>query len=215
MRHGDKINNLGRTASHRRAMLANMAIALIEHKRITTTLAKAKALRKYVEPLVTKAKSNTTHSRRVVFSYLQNKEAVTELFGPIADKIGERPGGYMRVIKLGFRRGDGAETAMIEFVDFNETYNPNAGKVRQAKKTRRGGRRSAAAAPAAPAPEAPAAETVAETTEEVVAAAEETAAEAVEAAEEVVAEATEEVADAAEEAGEEGSEEEKKDDEKA
>lgn len=236
MRHGDKINNLGRTASHRRAMLANMAIALIEHKRITTTLAKAKALRKYVEPLVTKAKSNTTHSRRVVFSYLQNKDAVTELFGPIADKIGERPGGYMRVIKLGFRRGDGAETAMIEFVDFNETYNPNAGKVRQAKKTRRGGRRSAAAAPAAPAPEAPAAETteeavveavaaeevveqvaetVAETTEEVVAAAEETAAEAVEAAEEVVAEATEEVADAAEEAGEEGSEEEKKDDEKA
>ncbi|MCB9306048.1 MAG: 50S ribosomal protein L17 [Lewinellaceae bacterium] len=240
MRHGDKINNLGRTASHRRAMLANMAIALIEHKRITTTLAKAKALRKYVEPLVTKAKSNTTHSRRVVFSYLQNKEAVTELFGPIADKIGERPGGYMRVIKLGFRRGDGAETAMIEFVDFNETYNPNAGKVRQAKKTRRGGRRSAAAAPAAPAPEVPAAETteeavveavaaeevveqvaetVAETTEEVVTAAEETATEAVEAVEEVVAEATEEVADAAEEvadaaeeAGEEASEEEKKDD---
>ena len=127
MRHGDKINNLGRTASHRRAMLANMAIALIEHKRITTTLAKAKALRRYVEPLVTKSRSNTTHSRRVVFSYLQNKEAINELFGPIAEKIGDRPGGYMRVIKLGFRRGDGAETAMIEFVDFNETYNPNAG----------------------------------------------------------------------------------------
>ncbi|MEZ4943816.1 MAG: 50S ribosomal protein L17, partial [Saprospiraceae bacterium] len=128
MRHGDKINNLGRTASHRRAMLANMAIALIEHKRITTTLAKAKALRRYIEPLITKAKNNTTHSRRVVFSYLQNKEAIKELFSTVADKIGDRPGGYVRVIKLGFRRGDGAETAMIELVDFNEVYNPNAGK---------------------------------------------------------------------------------------
>ncbi|MCA9406121.1 MAG: 50S ribosomal protein L17, partial [Candidatus Omnitrophica bacterium] len=106
MRHGDKINNLGRTAAHRRAMLANMAIALIEHKRITTTLAKAKALRRYVEPLSTKANNNTTHSRRVVFSYLQNKEAIKELFGTVADKIGDRPGGYVRVIKLGFRRGD-------------------------------------------------------------------------------------------------------------
>lgn len=139
MRHGDKINNLGRTSAHRRALLANLAIALIEHKRITTTVAKAKALRRYVEPLVTKAKDNTTHSRRVVFSYLQNKEAVHELFSNVAAKIGDRPGGYVRVIKLAFRRGDGAETAMIEFVDFNEIYNPNAGKVKVAKKTRRGG----------------------------------------------------------------------------
>ncbi|TNE66568.1 MAG: 50S ribosomal protein L17 [Bacteroidetes bacterium] len=139
MRHGDKINNLGRTAAHRRALLANMAASLIEHKRITTTLAKAKALRRYIEPLITKAKNNTTHSRRVVFSYLQNKEAIKELFGPIAEKIGDRPGGYVRVIKMGFRRGDGAETAMIELVDFNEVYNPNAGKEKKAKRTRRGG----------------------------------------------------------------------------
>ncbi|MEQ1745239.1 MAG: 50S ribosomal protein L17 [Saprospiraceae bacterium] len=138
MRHGDKVNNLGRTASHRRAMLANMAISLIEHKRITTTLAKAKALRRYVEPLLTKAKDDTTHSRRVVFSYLQNKEAIKELFSTISEKIAHRPGGYVRVIKLGFRRGDGAETALIELVDFNESYNPNAGKVKKAKKTRRG-----------------------------------------------------------------------------
>ena len=139
MRHGDKINNLGRTAAHRRALLANLAISLIEHKRITTTVAKAKALRRYVEPLVTKAKENTTHSRRIVFGYLQNKDATQELFSNVAAKIGERPGGYVRVIRLGFRRGDGAETAMIEFVDFNEIYNPNAGKVKTTKKTRRGG----------------------------------------------------------------------------
>ena len=138
MRHGDKVNNLGRTSAHRRALLANLAIALIEHKRITTTVAKAKALRRYVEPLVTKSKENTTNSRRVVFSYLQNKEAVTELFTTVAAKVGERPGGYVRVIKLAFRRGDGAETAMIEFVDFNEVYNVNAGKVKTTKKTRRG-----------------------------------------------------------------------------
>jgi large subunit ribosomal protein L17 len=144
MRHGDKLNNLGRTAAHRRALLANLAISLIEHKRITTTLAKAKALRRYAEPLITKAKDNTTHSRRVVFTYLQNKDAITELFGNIASKIGDRPGGYLRVIKLGFRRGDGAETAMIEFVDFNETYNPNAGKTRAVKKTRRSGARKPA-----------------------------------------------------------------------
>ncbi len=139
MRHGDKVNNLGRTSSHRRALLANLAIALIEHKRITTTVAKAKALRRYAEPLITKSKDNTTNSRRVVFSYLQNKEAVNELFSTVATKIGERPGGYLRVIRLGFRRGDGAETAMIEFVDFNEVYNLNAGKVKTTKKTRRGG----------------------------------------------------------------------------
>ena len=213
MRHGDKVNNLGRTASHRRAMLANMAISLIEHKRITTTLAKAKALRQYVEPLVTKAKDNSTHSRRVVFSYLQNKNAIIELFGPIAEKIGERPGGYVRVVKLGFRRGDGAETAMIEFVDFNETYNPNAGQVKTAKKTRRGGRKAAAVAAetAAPVAEAIAAEEVAEAVaeapvvEEVVAAAEEAAP----AVEETVAE----VAEAAPEAP--AAEEEKKDEEQA
>lgn len=182
MRHGDKINNLGRTASHRRALLANMAIALIEHKRITTTVAKAKALRRYVEPLLTKAKDNSTHSRRVVFSYLQNKEALKELFGTVAAKIGDRPGGYVRVIKLGFRRGDGAETAMIELVDFNETYNPNAGKVKVAKKTRRGG--SGVAKPAvvaAPVAETPAAEEVAAPVADVV---EETVAPVAEVAEE-------------------------------
>lgn len=172
MRHGDKINNLGRTAAHRRALLANLAIALIEHKRITTTLAKAKALRRYVEPLITKAKDNTTHSRRVVFSYLQNKDAVKELFGDVALKIGERPGGYVRVIKLGFRRGDGAETAMIELVDFNEVYNPNAGKVKTTKKTRRGGGSGGAkkaegsdAAAVAVAPAAPVVEDVVEVAE--------------------------------------------------
>lgn len=191
MRHGDKINNLGRTKSHRRALLANLAIALIEHKRITTTLAKAKALRRYAEPLLTKAKDNSTHSRRIVFGYLQNKEAIKELFGPVAEKIGDRPGGYLRVIKLGFRRGDGAETAMIELVDFNETYNPNAGKVRQAKKTRRGGRKAAGVAAEAPVVEEAAAEEVvaapvADVVEEVAA--------PVEAAVETVAEVAEEVA---------------------
>ncbi len=223
MRHGDKVNNLGRTAAHRRAMLANMAISLIEHKRITTTLAKAKALRRYVEPLVTKAKDNTTHSRRVVFSYLQNKEAIKELFSTVAEKIGERPGGYLRVIKLGFRRGDGAETAMIEFVDFNEVYNPNAGKVKQTKKTRRGGKKAAAAVVAtetsiedvAVADEAVEAVADEPVVEEVVAAAEEAVAQVEEtaaAAEEVVAEAAEEVAEAsAEEAPAAPVEEEKKD----
>jgi large subunit ribosomal protein L17 len=194
MRHGDKVNNLSRTAAHRRALLANLAISLIEHKRITTTLAKAKALRVYIEPLVTKARENTTHQRRVVFSYLQNKEAIKELFGPIAEKIGERPGGYTRVIKLGFRRGDGAETALIEFVDFNETYAPNAGKVKQAKKTRRGGKKavavSATEAPVVVAEEAIAdsAEAIEEVVTAPVEAAEEAVAEVVETAEETVAE---------------------------
>jgi len=136
MRHGKKLNHLKRKAAHRKATLSNMASALIQHKRINTTLAKAKALRQYIEPLVTKGKSNTTHSRRVVFSYLQNKDSVTELFGPIADKIGDRPGGYTRVIKTGFRKSDGAEMAMIEFVDFNSVYNPNKEKA-EAGKTRR------------------------------------------------------------------------------
>jgi large subunit ribosomal protein L17 len=206
MRHGDKINNLGRTASHRRALLANLTIALIEHKRITTTLAKAKALRRYAEPLITKAKDNTTHSRRVVFSYLQNKEAVTELFSTVANKIGERPGGYLRVIKLGFRRGDGAETALIEFVDFNEVYNPNAGKTRAAKKTRRGGVRKAAPTAAAVVAEEPTVATeevtaVEAAVEEVVEAPVEAVAAPVEAAVEEVTEVVEEtVAEATEEA---------------
>lgn len=138
MRHGDKINNLGRTASHRRALLSNLACELIAHKRIVTTLAKAKALRTYVEPLITKGKENTTHQRRVVFSYLQDKEAITELFSTIAEKIGGRPGGYTRIIKLGIRQGDNAEMGMIELVDFNEVYGKGKGEVKEAaKKTRR------------------------------------------------------------------------------
>lgn len=139
MRHGDKINNLGRTASHRKALLENLSCELIAHKRIVTTLAKAKALRKYVEPLITKGKENTTHQRRMVFSYLQDKEAVTELFSTIAEKIGGRPGGYTRVIKLGIRTGDNAEMAMIELVDFNDVYGKGKGETKDtAKKTRRG-----------------------------------------------------------------------------
>jgi large subunit ribosomal protein L17 len=148
MRHGDKINNLGRTASHRRALLSNLAIQLIAHKRIVTTLAKAKSLRTYVEPLITKAKENTTHQRRVVFSYLQDKAAVTELFGPVAEKIAGRPGGYTRIIKLGARMGDNAETALIELVDFNEIYGKGKGEAKEAaagKKTRRAGGRKKAA----------------------------------------------------------------------
>jgi large subunit ribosomal protein L17 len=157
MRHGDKNNNLGRTASHRAAMLSNMTCQLITHKRIVTTLAKAKALRKYAEPLITKGKENTTHQRRVVFSYLQDKEAVTELFGPIAEKIGGRPGGYTRIIKLGIRHGDNAERAMIELVDFNEIYGKGKGEVKEAAKKTRRSRTSTKKADTA-APEAPAAE---------------------------------------------------------
>ncbi len=138
MRHGKKFNHLGRTASHRKALLSNMACSLIEHKRINTTVAKAKALRVYIEPLLTKSKEDTTHSRRTVFSYLQNKEAVTELFRTIAPKIAERNGGYCRIIKTGFRLGDGADTAMIELVDFNELYSAKS----DAKKTTRRSRRS-------------------------------------------------------------------------
>ncbi len=120
MRHGKKNNHLGRTASHRKAMLSNMASSLIEHKRINTTLAKAKALRTYIEPILTKSKTDSTHSRRVVFSYLQNKEVVTELFRDVAPKIADRPGGYTRIIRTGYRLGDNAEMCMIELVDFNE-----------------------------------------------------------------------------------------------
>ncbi len=139
MRHGDKINNLGRTASHRRALLSNLACELIVHKKIVTTLAKAKALRTYVEPIITKGKENTTHQRRIVFSYLQDKEATAELFSTIAEKIGGRPGGYTRVIKLGIRQGDNAEMGMIELVDFNEIYGKGKQEMKEgAKRTRRG-----------------------------------------------------------------------------
>ena len=158
MRHNKKFNHLSRTADHRNAMLANMTISLIMHKRITTTLAKAKALRKYAEPLINHCKDDSTHSRRVVFSYLQNKEALKELFGPVAEKVGDRPGGYTRIIKLGHRYGDAAPTAFIELVDFDENMSKTAGKA--AKKTRRSRKSSAKAE--APAAEAPAAEATAE-----------------------------------------------------
>jgi len=138
MRHGDKIKNLSRTKSHRDALLSNLAVALITHKRIVTTVAKAKALRVYVEPLITKSKTNTTHQRRVVFSYLQDKEAITELFSAIAEKVAGRPGGYTRIIKLGARTGDNAEMALIELVDFNDIYGKGKGETKEAtKKTRR------------------------------------------------------------------------------
>jgi large subunit ribosomal protein L17 len=159
MRHGDKIKNLGRTASHRKALLTNLAIELIQHKRIVTTLTKAKALRTWIEPLITKAKDNSTHSRRVVFSYLQNKEAVTELFSTVAEKIASRPGGYTRVLKLGIRVGDNAEKAMIELVDFNEIYGKGKGEAAApAKKTRRAGGAAKKKADAAAEAAAPAAE---------------------------------------------------------
>ncbi len=154
MRHNKKFNHLGRTHSHRAAMLSNMATSLILHKRITTTLPKAKALRVYVEPLITKAKDDSTASRRVVFSYLQDKFAIKELFGTIAQKVGDRPGGYTRIIKLGKRANDDADMAFIELVDFDE----NMAKT-EAKKTRtRRSRKSAPKAEAAPAAEAPVAE---------------------------------------------------------
>ncbi|MFM8361068.1 MAG: 50S ribosomal protein L17 [Haliscomenobacter sp.] len=148
MRHGNKVNALGRKAAHRHALLRNLAIALIEHKSITTTLAKARELRKYIEPLITKSKNDTTHNRRVVFSYLQNKEAIKELFGTVRDKVGERPGGYARVIKLGFRKGDAAEIAMIELVDFNAVYQAGDSSSKSAaskRRGRRGGKAKAAA----------------------------------------------------------------------
>ena len=154
MRHGKKFNHLGRTADHRRAMLANMAISLIMHKRITTTLAKAKALKKYVEPLITRSKDDSTNSRRVVFSSLQNKEALKELFGVVGPKVGERPGGYTRIIKLGHRQGDGADIAFIELVDFDE----NMLKTAKAEKKTRRSRKSATPKAEAPAAEAPKAE---------------------------------------------------------
>ncbi len=142
MRHGNKVNNLSRKAPHRKAMMANMGSSLIEHKRIVTTLAKAKALRGFIEPLITKSKTDTTHSRRVVFSYLRSKEATAELFREVAPKVMDRPGGYTRIIKLGARLGDNAETAMIELVDFNELMLADGGVKK--KKTRRRGKKSTA-----------------------------------------------------------------------
>ena len=153
MRHGKKINHLGRKTAHRHSMLANMANSLIEHKRINTTVAKAKALKQFVEPLVTKSKEDTTHNRRLVFAKLRQKDSVAELFRTVAPKVGDRPGGYTRIIKLGNRLGDNADMAMIELVDFNEIY--NAGKATKKKTTRRSrrgagtGTEAAAAAPAA------------------------------------------------------------------
>nr|WP_284651745.1 50S ribosomal protein L17 [Flavobacterium buctense] len=139
MRHGKKVNHLSRQTGHRKSMLANMACSLIEHKRIITTVAKAKALKQFVEPLVTKSKEDTTHNRRIVFAYLRNKYGVTELFREVAPKVGDRPGGYTRIIKMGNRLGDNADMAMIELVDFNELY--NGGKKEEKKaKSRRGGK---------------------------------------------------------------------------
>lgn len=147
MRHGNKINHLGRKTAHRKALLMNLSNSLIAHKRIRTTLAKAKELRKHIEPLLNKAKQDTTHNRRILFSYLQDKESIKELFGVIADKIAARPGGYTRIIKLGFRKGDAAEIAMIELVDFNEIYNNAPGEAASKKKrSRRGGGKSKAVA---------------------------------------------------------------------
>ena len=151
MRHGKKINHLSRKTAHRSAMLANMACSLIEHKRINTTLAKAKALRKYVEPLITKSKDDTTHNRRVVFSYLKDKKASSTLFRDVAPKISDRPGGYTRIIKLNNRLGDNAEMAMIELVDFNELLTKD--QVKKKKTRRRGGKKTASSAPVSdPAP---------------------------------------------------------------
>ena len=157
MRHAKKINHLGRKDAQRKAMLSNMATSLIMHKRISTTLAKAKALRMYVEPIVTRSKDDTTHSRRMVFSELQNKYAVTELFREISPKIMDRPGGYTRILKTGFRKGDNAEMCIIEFVDFNETYTVDKAK-KKATRTRRSSKKSAAAPVENVAAEAPVAE---------------------------------------------------------
>ena len=161
MRHNKAINHLGRKSGHRKAMMANMATSLIMHKRIQTTVAKAKALKTYVEPLITKSKEDTTHSRRTVFSYLKNKEAVKELFGVIAPKIADRPGGYTRVLHTGFRLGDGSDMALIELVDFNEAALASAKKETK-KSTRRSRAKKAEAAPAAEPAEAPAEEPKAE-----------------------------------------------------
>ncbi len=149
MRHGKKVNHLGRKTAHRKSMLANMACSLIEHKRINTTVAKAKALKGFVEPMITKSKEDTTHNRRIVMARLRQKDAVTELFRDVAVKVGDRPGGYTRIIKLGNRLGDNADMAMIELVDYNEIYNAGkATKTKTTRRSRRGGSKPAAAAPA-------------------------------------------------------------------
>lgn len=160
MRHGKKFNHLGRTDSHRKAMLSNMANSLIKHKRITTTVAKAKALRKYVEPLITKSKNDTTHSRRSVFSYLKDKEAVNILFREVSEKVAARPGGYTRIIKLENRLGDNAEMAFIELVDYNTVYTSGAGASPEKKSTRRRGRGRKKAGATTAAPDAAVEETV-------------------------------------------------------
>lgn len=161
MRHNKSINHLGRQSGHRKALLSNLACSLILNKRITTTVAKAKALQSYVEPLITKSKEDTTHSRRIVFSYLKNKEAVTELFRTVAPKVAERPGGYTRVLHVGFRPGDAAEMALIELVDFNEAALASAAK-KPAKKTTRRSTKKAETTVAETPVEAPVAENVAE-----------------------------------------------------
>ena len=154
MRHNKAINHLGRKSGHRKALLSNMATSLILHKRITTTVAKAKALKSYVEPLITKSKDDTTHNRRVVFSYLKSKEAVTELFRNVAPKVADRPGGYTRVLHVGFRQGDAAEKAIIELVDFNEAALASAEKTAAKKTTRRSRAKKAEVAAEEPAPQA-------------------------------------------------------------
>lgn len=164
MRHNKTINHLGRQASHRKALMSNMAASLILHKRINTTLAKAKALRTFVEPIITKSKDDSTHSRRMVFAYLKNKEAVVELFREVAPKIADRPGGYCRILKTGFRQGDGAETCFIELVDFDADYTQNAGAAKKGGAAAKGRTRRAGAAKkaeASPAAETPVAEAAA------------------------------------------------------
>lgn len=212
MRHGKRFNHLGRKKGHRRAMLANMACSLIEHKRINTTVAKAKALRQYVEPLMTKSKSDSTHSRRVVFSYLQSKDAVNELFREVAPKIAERNGGYTRIIKTGYRLGDSAEMCLIELVDFNDLYTGGDEASSGKKRTRRGGAKKKSsgstattvvdkakeAASDAKEAVAEAAETAAEKTEEVAEKVADKAAKAESKVEEAAEKAGEKVAEAAE-----------------
>lgn len=182
MRHGKKVNHLGRTHSHRAAMLSNMACSLIEHKRITTTVAKAKALRVYVEPILTKSKDDSTHARRTAFSYLKSKEAVSELFRTIAPKIADRPGGYTRIIRTGYRLGDNAEMCMIELVDFNEIYGAGEAKKTTTRRSRRGGSGAAKKAEDATAAAETAEATEAPAIEDAVIVEEETAAETEEAA---------------------------------
>ncbi|NNC82717.1 MAG: 50S ribosomal protein L17 [Flavobacteriales bacterium] len=197
MRHGKKFNHLKRKPAHRKAMLANMACSLIEHKRINTTVAKAKALKKYIEPLVTKSKTDTTHSRRVVFSYLKQKEAVTELFREVSAKVASRPGGYTRIIRTGNRLGDNADMCMIELVDFNDVYTTE--KKAKKKRSRRGGKKSGAGAAATV---AAAAGTVAAKAEEAATDAAEAASEAAEEVKEIASETVEAVEETTEEVSE-------------